>query len=417
MKNIRSVLMLFSILLLSTSFAIEPAKVSPESVTSPPGIKSETMTPVEVTTPPQQPGSLKVFDNPNDDGSNLKLIWEPSPDETGVLSGQKVVKYVIKRSKVGGKFEDVGEVSVGTGLEKGNYAYIDRNLKSKTNYTYRVYSVSEKKVVSEKFVEAEGMPKVDFFNWDRLNVLLFIVGFTLCVVYFIYRAKKGKELYIRPIAGLEAIDEAIGRATEMGKPILYISGLNDISDISTIAAVTILGRVARKVADYESKLIVPNYDPVVMLVEQEVVKQAYMESGHPDAYSDDMVFYITTRQFSYVAAVDGIMIREKPAANFFMGYYYAEALILAETGASTGAIQIAGTDSVTQLPFFITACDYTLIGEELYAASAYLSKEPLLLGTLKAQDLAKLFIAVIIFVGIITSAVGVGWFEKIFISK
>jgi hypothetical protein len=79
-----------------------------------------------------------------------------------------------------------------------------------------------------------------------------------------------------------------------------------------------------------------------------------------------------------------------------MGYFYAEALILAETGASTGAVQIAGTDSVMQLPFFITACDYTLMGEELYAASAYLSREPLLLGGLIGQDWGKVVIVVIL---------------------
>ncbi len=77
------------------------------------------------------------------------------------------------------------------------------------------------------------------------------------------------------------------------------------------------------------------------------------------------------------------MVREKPAAIFLLGYYYAEALMLAETGFSVGAIQIAGTDAQAQLPFFITTCDYTLIGEELYAASAYLSREPMLLGSLK----------------------------------
>ena len=80
------------------------------------------------------------------------------------------------------------------------------------------------------------------------------------------------------------------------------------------------------------------------------------------------------------------MLREKPAAIFLQGTFYAESLILAETGNSVGAIQIAGTDSEHQLPFFIAACDYTLIGEELYAASAYLSREPMLLGSLRGQD-------------------------------
>ncbi|UCG92590.1 MAG: hypothetical protein JSV97_02455, partial [candidate division WOR-3 bacterium] len=101
----------------------------------------------------------------------------------------------------------------------------------------------------------------------------------------------------------------------------------------------------------------------------------------------------------------------KPATNLFLGYFWAESLILAETGASTGAIQIAGTDSVFQLPFFITACDYTLIGEELYAASAYLSKEPLLLGSLKGQDWGKMIILGML---IVASALILIGFQQIF---
>ncbi|HOO60024.1 MAG TPA: hypothetical protein PLL34_05675, partial [Candidatus Mcinerneyibacteriales bacterium] len=93
--------------------------------------------------------------------------------------------------------------------------------------------------------------------------------------------------------------------------------------------------------------------------------------------------------FDYAAAVNGAMVREKPATVFLLGMFWAESLMLAETANTVGAIQIAGTDSTSQLPFFIAACDYTLIGEELYAASAYLSREPLLLGTLKAQDMIK----------------------------
>jgi hypothetical protein len=54
---------------------------------------------------------------------------------------------------------------------------------------------------------------------------------------------------------------------------------------------------------------------------------------------------------------------------------------------------------VHQLPFFITACDYTLIGEELYAASAYLSRDPVLLGSLKGQDWGKIVILAVLLLG------------------
>jgi hypothetical protein len=132
-----------------------------------------------------------------------------------------------------------------------------------------------------------------------------------------------------------------------------------------------------------------------------------MEAGKPDQFKEEMVTYITYDQFAYAASVSGKMVRERPATNFLIGSFFAESLIFAETGQSIGAIQIAGTADVTQLPFFVTACDYTLIGEELYAASAYLSREPVLLGSIKAQDVIKAILIVTIVVGIVTYAFGV----------
>jgi len=93
------------------------------------------------------------------------------------------------------------------------------------------------------------------------------------------------------------------------------------------------------------------------------------------------------------------MVRDKPAACFYMGAFYAESLILAETGNSVGAIQVAGTAMPTQLPFFVAACDFTLIGEEFFAASAYLSGEPQQLGSLKGQDFGKLIGGILLLAG------------------
>jgi hypothetical protein len=127
----------------------------------------------------------------------------------------------------------------------------------------------------------------------------------------------------------------------------------------------------------------------------------------PDRYREQDIYYTTYSQFGYAASVCGTMLREKPATNFFFGRFYAESLVLAETGNMTGAVQIAGTDADAQLPFFITACDYTLIGEELYAGSVYLSREPLLMGALKAQDAGKAIVLVMLVAGSILALFGV----------
>jgi hypothetical protein len=199
-------------------------------------------------------------------------------------------------------------------------------------------------------------------------------------------------LYIRKIAGLEAVEDAVGRATEMGKPVLYVIGIGTMSNIASIASLNILSEVAKKAGQYETPLIAPQSNPIVYTVAREIVKESYTSIGRPDLFDTDKVFFVTQDQFAYAAAVDGIMLREKPGANFLIGWFRAESLIIAETGAISGAIQIAGTDAVSQLPFFVTACDYTIIGEELYAASAYLSKEPMLLSAVKGEDIGKIVI-------------------------
>jgi hypothetical protein len=244
-------------------------------------------------------------------------------------------------------------------------------------------------IVTTEMAQTQG---VQLFNTARLNVLIALIVYGALLLWFIYHARKGKQLFIRKISGLEALDEAVGRATEMGKPVLYVPGLASIDVISTIASMNILSQVAKKTAEYNTTLLVPNRDPVVYTVAREVVKEAYTDAGRPDAFNPDSVYFLTQDQFGYTSAVCGTMVRDKPATNLFIGYFWAESLVLAETGATTGAIQIAGTDSIFQLPFFIVACDYTLIGEELYAASAYLSREPLLLGSIKGQDWGKMII-------------------------
>ena len=243
-------------------------------------------------------------------------------------------------------------------------------------------------------------PRINFFKWSKLNNIVVLILMYIFVYYYINKAKKNPNIFLRKIAGLDAVDDAIGRATEMGKPILYSTGYYDASEISTIASINILGQVAKKVANYDSRIIIPCKWPVAMTVCQEVVKEAYIDAGRPDAYNPNDIFFIAGEQFSYTAAVNGLMVREKPAANFLLGTFAGESLLLAETGNTIGAIQIAGTDSVYQIPFFIAACDYCLIGEELYAASAYLSREPRIVGTLKGQDMGKILIVLAIVLGI-----------------
>ena len=247
----------------------------------------------------------------------------------------------------------------------------------------------------------DAVQTMGYFDGARLNALILFVIFCALVLWFIEAARKDKNIFIRRIAGLNAIDEAVGRATELGKKVLYVPGIMSIDENQTIASLAVLQHVARLTARYNTELDVPNKDPLTYASARETVREAYMQEGRPDLYNDQIVHYVTYDQFAYTASVSGIMVREKPAANFLIGSFYAESLLLAETGQASGAIQIAGTAEVAQLPFFVCACDYTLIGEELYAAGAYLSREPAMLGSIKGQDWTKAAVGAAIVLGVI----------------
>jgi len=250
-----------------------------------------------------------------------------------------------------------------------------------------------------------------FLNGNEMTFICAVI-FCFVIEYFIQKAKNGEEIYMRPIAAIQAMEEAVGRATEMGTSVLFVPGISGLDEIDTISGLIILGHVSGMTAEYESKLHVPVAVPIVMETAKEACKESYLRKGRPDLYRDDMVHYVTDDQFAYAAGVNGIMLREKPAAVFFQGKFYAESLILAETGNSIGAIQIAGTGSSSQIPFFVTACDYTLIGEEFYAASAYLSGSPEMLGSIKGQDYIKVAsIILILFVFIISLLNGLDLFN------
>jgi hypothetical protein len=331
------------------------------------------------------PVDVKAFDTPSDGGKSITIIWQASPEKD-------IEFYDVQRAEVKAgtaqEFVSIGKV-IGTVLTS-----TDGNTEDSREYRYRVVAMKGSATGSTDSNAARSHPQ--WFNLNLLNILICTIVMSFLILYFISHARRGKKLFIRRIAGLDAVEESVGRATEMGKPIIFISGIGGVNAPSTISAMNILGEVAKKTAQYDTALIVPNSDPVVYTIAREMVKEAHAHVGRPDTFKPDNVFFLTQEQFAYAAAVDGIMVREKPATIFMLGWFAAEALILAEVGATTGAIQIAGTDAIYQLPFFITACDYTLIGEELYAASAYLSRQPLLLGSLVGQDYGKLVILIVL---------------------
>jgi hypothetical protein len=349
--------------------------------------------------PPQPPAGIKAGDKPWDAGDQIQVTIDRSPDDDP-KSANRVTRYVIERTlEQGGLFGN--EIIVDAKTVKGSpFVATVKEVPADEQAWFRTAALNSAGERSAWVQTTEpAIASQQWFDGDRF--WFFVILSIVCgaVLVFILLARSGAKMWIRKMSGLDAIDEAVGRATEMGRSCLFIAGIQDLNEIETIAGITVLSRVAQKAAEYDATVVMPTSRSLVMTAARETTQGAYLAAGRPDAYQEDRIYYVTDEQFGFVAHVTGLMQREKPAACFYMGQFYAESLMFGETGNTIGAIQIAGTAQPAQLPFFVAACDYTLIGEEFFAASAYLSGDPDQLGSLKGQDVGKLLVATLLFFG------------------
>jgi len=352
---------------------------------------------------PSTKATVMATDRPNDGGGAIRLGWEPLDAHSA--------KVEIHRSEGEGQAVKVGEV------RPNETKFIDKRsagipLEDGVVYRYELRALREDGSLVAARHSGPVRSEASWLHRGRIANLVVLLGLIGIFFLLFARGKRGKDYYIRPIAGLVAFHDAVGRAAEMGRSIIYAPGLGSVGDPATVASMALLSDVAMRAARMRTRVKVPNYSPLTWPVAQSVVRDAYARAGREESYDPHDIPYLTSRNMTYAAAVSGMMVRERSASNFLIGHFYSESLILAETGASTGAVQIGGTDSEVQLPFFITTCDYTLIGEELFAAGAVIDGNPTSRATIAAHDWFKVAAMVVIGFGFLLSLLGLFGVEE-----
>ena len=251
---------------------------------------------------------------------------------------------------------------------------------------------------------------MSFLIGGRIFGLASLAFIMASVAYYIQRARGGAVPTVRRVPGIDAIDEAIGRAVEMGRPVFCSHGIANLRDATTgpqtIAGLSVLAYVAKRCVEVGARLVVPVRQPEVWPIAADIVETEYKLAGKDEEFEADNIQFLSNEQFGFSSNYMGLMMREKPGANIMVGAYWAESLQLAETGSRIGAMQIAGTAQTSQIPFFLVTTDYCLIGEEIYSAGAYLTNDAHLIASLAGQDVGRILAVILGLAGAILVSVG-----------
>jgi len=234
----------------------------------------------------------------------------------------------------------------------------------------------------------------------RFEFILFML--TLAFIYIgIWLARKGTTLQIKRISCVDALEEAVGRASEMGTPVWYgtgNAGLDGQYATMNIAALSILGRVAELCGKYGVYLQYMCNIPHMLPISRDLIKEGYTKGGRPEMYEDNMSIYVGASQSALVAATQGYLLEQKPSVVMIFGATMYEMLNTLAFGSRVGAMMLAGTPRLYYQSATLLAADYQLIGEELYAAGAMVSGNPIEVGSIQGEDWSKLVVLLLLII-------------------
>ena len=358
-------------------------------------VPAQQPTPEEQVDSPElsPPVEVKAIDVPND-GLNkvgkgsIKVSWSPPEDTEGITG------YEIWRQG-DGDFKKLKKVSAKTQV------FTDKTALGGQSYVYQIASVgadgiSPARSESSRLVSAKG----NWFDLDKRYVLITLIIFSIITLYYMDLGMSGKDMFIRRLPALDRIEEVVGRAAEMGRPAMFVAG-NDTPDSgSTMAAFAVFESVANYSVVTQTEVVVPVQVPLVDVVLRSSLRNIFTLAGRPDLFNEDEVSYEVDNQPAYIGIIGDSMAKHSPASIFYFGDFTYESMVYAEMGNNIGAVQVAGCENPKQTAFFIVGCDYCLIGEELFAAGAYLKRDVIQMATLLAQDRIKILAFLIMLLGI-----------------
>ncbi|MFN8454519.1 MAG: DUF6754 domain-containing protein [Anaerolineae bacterium] len=240
------------------------------------------------------------------------------------------------------------------------------------------------------------------------GALVFLLIFVVAIYFFTLRVRGGSIPILRRIQAFERLKGLPGRAIEAGREVHLSLGLGSVVNESTadsLAGLAVLNYLADQAAATGVSPVISMADPSVMLFAQNVLRAAHANDSERAEEAYRNVRWMAPQPAAYAAGVMSLLNMERVEANIMVGSFGDEYLLMGETAAQQGMAHIGGTSNPNTLPFIYASAQETLLGEEIYAAGAYLQKRPGHLGSLVAQDLMRWLIALLILGGIILASV------------
>jgi hypothetical protein len=230
-------------------------------------------------------------------------------------------------------------------------------------------------------------------------VVLVLLSYRLVHNIFVRRLERGPGFHLRPLPGFDTLQTQIGRSVESGHPVHITLGrasLNGPNSPTSLAAANMMGQLAYEAAANDAPPLVTVGDGTMLLAAQEKLQHSFEQANRPNAYKPWLAQFVAhnTTPYVYAGGTSGLMHQDKITGNVLMGQLGPEMMIMAEAAQRQDVAQVIGTDDPTTMALGTAVTANNLIGEELFAAAAYLDDTPEQIASLRIQDIVRLLIII-----------------------
>lgn len=236
------------------------------------------------------------------------------------------------------------------------------------------------------------------------GLLLLFMGLLL---FFTTRINLGNYPILRPIAAFDRLKGASDGAIETGRPFHLSLGIGSMANetaADSLAGLSVLNYLGEQANVTGMPPTISMADPTVMLFAQNALKTAHGHDTRATEAAYRHVNWIAPQPAAYAAGVMSLIGKDNIETNVMVGKFGDEYLLMGEAAARQERTHIGGASDPNVLPFIYASARETLLGEEIYAAGAYLQKLPSHLGSLLAQDTMRWVIALIILAGVVITS-------------
>jgi hypothetical protein len=245
---------------------------------------------------------------------------------------------------------------------------------------------------------------------NNFLVLLFILLGLGLMLFFLFSDQIREKIMLRGIQAFSHFRREVDLAVEAGKR-LHISlgrgNINDLQGGSTFIGLTILDRCARDASNSDRPPVTTSGDGLVTILSQDTLQSTYRSLATEQRYDPTNARLTGLTPMAFAAGTMPTIHDEQVSVNILAGHFGAEIALLTEAGERSRSLTVAGSDSIPAQAVLYATTDEPLLGEELYAAGAYLGAGPAHAASIGMQDILRWALVVIIVIGAILKLLGI----------